>query len=230
MGRRRGFFRRIRKSKWGRRVTLELACFGIQRLGRSLKLTWIDRSHIEHLYETNQPFIFSYWHSDLIMACRIGIEELARRNIVVITSTSRDGQIVGEHLARQGMTVVWGSSRRGGVEAFLNMAKQLRSGMNGSIAVDGPRGPRREVKEGVIRLAQLTGHAIVPCAVGYKRRITFSSWDRLRIPLPFTESVVICGEPMYVDAGIDRRNLSEPIAQLTQALMDLRQRLPYDRD
>ena len=209
---------------------MELACFGIQRLGRSLKLTWIDRSPIEHLYETNQPFIFSYWHSDLIMACRIGIEELARRNLVVITSTSRDGQIVGEHLARQGMTVVWGSSRRGGVEAFLNMAKQLRSGMNGSIAVDGPRGPRREVKEGVIRLAQLTGHAILPCAIGYKRRITFSSWDRLRIPLPFTESVAICGEPMYVDASINRRDLSEPIAKLTQALMDLRQKLPYDKD
>jgi lysophospholipid acyltransferase (LPLAT)-like uncharacterized protein len=227
---RRGLFRRIRKSEWGRRVTVDLACFGIQRLVRSLKMIWIDRNHIEHLYETNQPFIFAYWHSDLILACRIGIEELARRKIVVITSTSRDGQIVGENLARQGMEVVWGSSRRGGVEAFLNMAKQLRSGLNGSIAVDGPRGPRREVKEGVIRLAQITGHAIIPCAIGYKRCVTFSSWDRLRIPFPFTETSVICGEPQFVDAGIDRRNLAEPTSRLAQALVDLRQRLPYDRD
>ncbi len=227
---RRGLFRRIRKSEWGRRVTIELACFGIQRLVRSLKMTWIDRSPMEQLYETGQPFIFAYWHSDLILACRIGIEELARRKIVVITSTSRDGEIVGHNLARQGMSVVWGSSRRGGVEAFLSMAKQLRSGMNGSIAVDGPRGPRREVKEGVVRLAQLTGHAILPCAIGYKHCKTFNSWDRLRIPFPFTESSVICGEPIYIDSNIDRRNLAEPTARLAQALMDLRQKLPYDKD
>ncbi len=227
---RRGLIRRIRKSEWGKRITVELACTGIQRLVRSLKMTWIGRDIIERLYETNQPFIFAYWHSDLVLACRIGIEELARRQIVVITSNSRDGQIVGENLARQGMTVVWGSSKRGGVEAFLAMAKQLRSGLNGSIAVDGPRGPRREAKEGVIRLAQFSGHAILPCAIGYKHCITCKSWDRLRIPLPFTESVVICGEPMFIDPGLDRASLAEPTARLAQTLMDLRQQLPYDRD
>lgn len=227
---RKGIIRRIRRSKWGRRVTVELACIGIQRLVRSLKMIWIDREPMERLYAEGKPFIFAYWHSDLMLASRIGIEELARRDIVVISSSSRDGQIIGENLARQGMLVVWGSSRRGGVEAFLAMAKKLRAGLNGSIAVDGPRGPRREVKEGVIRLAQLTGHAILPCSVGYKHCVTFNSWDKLRIPLPYTESVAICGEPMYVDPGLGHHDLSEPTARLAQALVDLRQRLPYDRD
>jgi hypothetical protein len=193
-------------------------------------MRWIDREPMDQLYATGQPFIFAYWHSDLVLASRVGVEEQKRRPIVLMSSNSRDGRIIGDIMARQGMTIVSGSSRRGGYEAFLGLAKNLRAGMNGSVAVDGPRGPRREVKEGIIRLAQMTGHAILPCAVGYQRCFLMRSWDILRVPYPFTSGAVVCGDPIFIDRGLAKDEIPFAAESLKQVLIDLRQKLPYDRE
>ena len=47
---------------------------------------------------------------------------------------------------------------KGGTNAFLKMVKSIRKGESVSIIFpDGPRGPREKVKEGIIKLAQVTG-------------------------------------------------------------------------
>lgn len=224
------FLRNWLKSDWGSRMTTHAAASAMRALVWSLKMTWVDRTPMDTLYAQNQPFIFAYWHADLVVAARVGVEELARKQIVLMTSNSRDGRIIGDIMARQGMTIVSGSSRRGGMEALMGLAKNLRAGMNGSIAVDGPRGPRREVKEGIIRLAQMTGHPILPSAIGYRRCYTTSSWDRLRIPLPFTSSSVICGDPIFIGKEVSRDMTGQLADSLGETLAQLRQRLPYDRD
>lgn len=226
--RQRSLIRRIGRSEIGRRLKIELAYFSTRLLVKSLRIKWIDHEIIDELYRKRQPFIFAYWHSDLILATQIGGEEQKQHPIAVMSSQSRDGQIIGNILERLGLTVVSGSSRRGGMEAFLTLAKHFRAGLNGSIAVDGPRGPRHIVKPGVIRLAQLTGHAILPCGVGYKRLVHLKTWDRLRLPCPFTEVTATCSEPMFIDSRLGRDELAGPIQALQSRLMDLRKKLPYN--
>jgi lysophospholipid acyltransferase (LPLAT)-like uncharacterized protein len=203
---------------------------GLNGLNRSVRLQWIDRQPMEDFYATDRPFIFANWHSDLIMALRIGLEELQRHPIVVMVSPSRDGLMMADFLGGGGMTVVRASSKRDGMEGFMAFARKLRSGMNGSLAVDGPRGPRRVVKNGVIRLSQMTGVPIIPFAVGYRRKITIASWDRLRIPLPFTAASAVCGTPIHINRRLSIEESDIEAEKLGRILVDLRGRLPYDQE
>jgi lysophospholipid acyltransferase (LPLAT)-like uncharacterized protein len=227
---RNSLFRKFRKTPFGTKLISDVVAAGVNGLNRSLRLHWIDRQSAEDFYAADRPFIFAYWHSDLIVALRIGLEELHRHPIVVMVSPSRDGLMMANLLGGGGMTVVRASSNRGGMEGFMAFARKLRSGMNGSMAVDGPRGPRRIVKNGVIRLSQMTGVPIIPFAVGYERQVTIGSWDRLRIPLPFTTASAVCGTPIHINRKLSLEESDAEAEKLGHILVDLRKRLPYDRE
>ena len=186
------------------------------------------REIMDNLYAQNRNFIFGYWHSDLILATRIGAEEARNRPIVVMASPSRDGAMIAENMASQGLTVVRGSSGRDGASAFRIFAKHLRGGMNGSMAVDGPKGPREVVKVGPIRFAQMTGTPLVPFALGYKKRWVIRSWDHLRIPHPYSQATALCGNPFYFPREMTSEEIDVGTRNFGLALMELRARLPYD--
>jgi hypothetical protein len=227
---RKSLFRKFRRSDFGRHVTTGVSVGFLKSLAASLRYTWIDRSHLERLYAEGKTFIFAYWHSDLVLVLRIGLEELARNPIVVMASRSRDGLLVAELLSRGGLNVVRASSGRGAMQGMRDFAKNLRAGQNGSMAVDGPKGPRREVKHGIIRLAQMEGVPILPCAVGYQRKFVLNTWDRLRMPYPFSKAAAICGEPIYYGKDLSKDRTTEAADELAKVLNDLRHSLPYDCD
>lgn len=221
-------FRRIRRSEIGTRFTSKLMSGGIKWLSGTLRLEWIDRTPMDRLYLENQNFIFGYWHSDLILATRIGAEEQRNHPIVVMASPSRDGAMIAENMSSQGLKVVRGSSGRDGASAFRMFAKELRAGLNGSMAVDGPKGPREEVKVGAIRLSQMTGVPVVPFAIGYRRRFMIGSWDHLRVPIPYTKAYAVCGEPFFVPRSATSEETEEAARKFREVLIELRARLPYD--
>lgn len=227
---RKSLFRKFRRSEFGKRLTTGVSVRFLKGLAASVRYSWIDRSPLDRLYAEGQRFIFAYWHSDLILVLRMGVEEVARNPIVAMASPSRDGQLVAELLSRGGMNIVRASSDRSPMQGMREFARNLRAGQNGSMAVDGPKGPRRVVKNGIIRLAQMEGVPILPCAVGYQRKIVLNSWDRLRIPYPFSKAAGICGEPIYYGKELSKDRISDAAADLAKVLNDLRQSLPYDCD
>lgn len=54
-----------------------------------------------------------------------------------------------------------------------------------TIAPDGPSGPARVLKKGVLQLALKSGTPIVPLTITASRFIAWPSWDSKRFPLPF---------------------------------------------
>ena len=84
-----------------------------------------------------------------------------------------------------------------GISAAIDAVS--KEGYDAAVAVDGPRGPIYEVKSGVLKLAQQTGYPIVLGVASAKRRFIFKkAWNQCYLPLPFTRSVVIYGEPIPV--------------------------------
>ena len=71
------------------------------------------------------------------------------------------------------------------------------------ITPDGPRGPRHEVKDGIVQLARITGRPVVPLAFVCSRGHRFASWDRFLLPYPFSRGVFAFGEPLYFSADED---------------------------
>ncbi len=62
---------------------------------------------------------------------------------------------------------------------------------------DGPRGPAEIVKPGAAQLARLTGNPVIPLAFSCSRGKRFDSWDRFLVPYPFSQGVIVWGEPLY---------------------------------
>ena len=134
-------------------------------------------------------------------------------------SQSRDGEIIARVCKSFHLGAVRGSSSRGGREAFLEMKHLLTIGNRVAFTPDGPRGPLREVQQGVLVLAQMTGRPIVPVAYGARRRWVFrGGWDEYLVPQPLNRIAMVYGEPVRVGPADD---LAVKASELKRALDDV---------
>jgi lysophospholipid acyltransferase (LPLAT)-like uncharacterized protein len=135
-----------------------------------------------------------------------------RRRTVALVSHSRDGSLQASALRCQGLDVVRGSSSNGGARGLAALIRAVRrEGKDAAFAVDGPRGPYGEVKEGAITAARKTGALLVPMGSFAERAWTASrAWDRFVLPFPFSRVTVTLG------AAIDPSDLA--VADVRSAL------------
>lgn len=159
----------------------------------------LDPVTAQLLRERQQPVVFALWHCHVFFMPML--RRLARRPLVVLLSAHRDAQIVGVAARMRGVELVAGSSTRGGVRAYLQLLQLLRRGSSVCITPDGPRGPAREVKTGIVHLAQRSGCLLVPMGLAVSRQRRLRSWDRTLLPLPFGRVVITLGEPIPVEPG-----------------------------
>jgi lysophospholipid acyltransferase (LPLAT)-like uncharacterized protein len=152
------------------------------------------------IHSGGERFIYAFWHQRQVYFTWSHRDAEA----AVLVSKSKDGEMIADTMRLSRIDAVRGSSSRGGAAAAREMVEILRSGRDVGITPDGPRGPARKVKEGAVRVAQLSGAPIVPIANALSNKLEFAkSWDRFQIPLPFGRSFVIYGEPVRVCAGDD---------------------------
>jgi lysophospholipid acyltransferase (LPLAT)-like uncharacterized protein len=187
-------------------------------VGLSLALlrgTWrvdvLHRDFYENLRDRKVPILFTLWHGRMLLP----IQRHRRQGIVTMASRSKDGEIIALWLERNGYVVVRGSTTRGGGEALRQMVRHVRSGRHAALTVDGPQGPPRVVQPGALQLARLTGAWILPVTSSSARPRFLKSWDRYLLPMPFSRSVVVYGEPFPVaDAATDE----DALARIARAL------------
>jgi len=168
-----------------------------------------------------KPLIYAFWHGRLfymIFNCR-------NKDITVMTSTSKDGEIISTVLDHYGFNTVRGSSTKKGNEAALKMFRLLKRNKECAIAVDGPVGPERVLKPGVFHLAKATGAAIVPMAAAFKRFKVIHSWDRFYMPMPFSRGVITFGDPLYVPEDADETQYIKLITEKLNETTELADRL-----
>jgi lysophospholipid acyltransferase (LPLAT)-like uncharacterized protein len=158
-------------------------------------------------------FIYAFWHQ------RQAFFTVSHRGdkMTVLISGSRDGQLISETIRLCcGVRSIRGSSSKGASAAVRSMMAALEAGFDLGITPDGPRGPAREIKAGVMFLAQKLGVPILPITSAQSRRLIFArSWDRFHFPLPFGRAAVVYGDPIRVGPGDD---LPAKTAQLKTAL------------
>lgn len=164
-------------------------------LVRLLNATYrIDHVGSERLASTPQ-YILAFWHAHLLPI--LGRARW-RRPITVMVSRSEDGELIARVLGLFGVASARGSSSRGGGVALREMIRVARQGKNIVFTPDGPRGPARVAKEGVVYAAQATGLPVVPIAYAGRRKKVLRSWDAMVIPAPFAKGTLVYGEPILV--------------------------------
>jgi len=141
------------------------------------------------------------WHEHLPICMRA----FAGRGIHVLISKSRDGEWAARACARMGYQVHRGSSSAGAqAKSFgglRNLARAVEAGHGlVGMALDGPRGPRREPKPGSLWLARRLGVPIVPVAIEAQNAFRLGSWDRALIPFPFSRVEIKLGSPVFPES------------------------------
>lgn len=84
------------------------------------------------------------------------------------------------------------------MRALKEMKRWVDEGSEVAVTPDGPRGPVYEAKPGPVFLARKNAAPILCCQIEPRDYWTLRSWDRLRIPKPFTKVLVKLGEPLWI--------------------------------
>jgi lysophospholipid acyltransferase (LPLAT)-like uncharacterized protein len=192
-----------------------LVFLGVCLYRLTLRIRMVGEENREKAVASGRPFLYALWHQRMVA----GILSQRWRGLVTMASKSRDGQIISTFLGLWGFKVVRGSSSRAGGPASAHFLRLLGSGSGGAaLTPDGPRGPARRSKPGIVFLAERSGAAILPVGSSSTRPWFARSWDRFLVPLPFSRCVVRIGEPVErqpdetdesllrrIDAAIDAR-------------------------
>ena len=185
----------------------------------SLSYTQVNRETCDSLSRQGLPLVFALWHGEVFAFPY----KKGDWNIFTIVSRSSDGEYLARLLQDQNIFPLRGSSSRGGLAALLRGAKIMReNSMHACITVDGPRGPRHEVKDGTLFLAHRAGAHIVPMRAIYESAKTFASWDRFQLPLPFSRVTMFFGEPYTIEAeeltedvlAVERQRLKQKLEEM----------------
>jgi lysophospholipid acyltransferase (LPLAT)-like uncharacterized protein len=171
--------------------------------------------HVENIEKTPQ-YILAFWHSQILPM----LHSRYRTPITVILSRSKDG----EHMARvfdwYGAKSARGSSTRGGSAALRQVIRDARAGNNIAVTPDGPKGPPRVLKDGVVYTAQMTGLPIVLSAFAARKKWLLRSWDRMVVPRPFSRAIYLYSEPIVVPRDGDVEQWRAEIERRMNALAD----------
>jgi lysophospholipid acyltransferase (LPLAT)-like uncharacterized protein len=159
--------------------------------------------HLEHeerwreIHRAGRPHVFLLWHEALLPL----LWQHRKQGIAIVVSEAREGRYLSDFAASLGYRSLYGSSTRGGARALLGAVRELQAGHTVAFTPDGPRGPRRELKPGVIAAAQRGGAVIIPLHAEAERAWRLHSWDRFVIPKPLTRVWIRYGRPFEVEPG-----------------------------
>ena len=164
-----------------------------------LKLFFLTQKHFTRIKKVNYPkgqFILSMWHGQQCVVYSVEDKE----NFYTLISASNDGEIIAKAAECLGIKAVRGSSKRHGTSAALSLIDKLKEGASIGIMVDGPKGPKGKVKDGIINIAKLSGVPIIPVVWGSKDKtfFKFNTWDTFRIPFGFCKTIALYGNPIQI--------------------------------
>ncbi|HEV8052019.1 MAG TPA: DUF374 domain-containing protein [Parachlamydiaceae bacterium] len=158
-----------------------------------------------------QPCILMLWHNKLVLVSEILNSHASQFIYTAFISKSRDGDplaILAESYSIGRVLRVPHNARHLALNQLIDSLKN-----KGEIIVitpDGPRGPPLVVKPGIILAARESEASVIPFSWQAKHFWQLKTWDRMKIPKPFTTIDVVFGKPVNVpkEAGIGYENES----------------------
>jgi len=189
-------------------------------LGLLLKtIRWetIDKGGKNYV-DQGHAVIFINWHCRLLsIPAMLG----GKYPTAYIISPSKDGRMISGTVSSLGIETIWGSRSQKAISGYRDMRRRLQSGLHVGITPDGPRGPARKAAPGAISLSKASGCALVPVSWSTSKIKRFNSWDRLALPMPFSEGVFIFGEPLFISNQSTEHDIEGACLMLEDAVNDV---------
>jgi lysophospholipid acyltransferase (LPLAT)-like uncharacterized protein len=193
----------------------------LETLARSWRIRLDHEERWRDIYRAGRSHVFLLWHEALLPL----LWQHRGQGVAIVVSEAREGQYLSDFAASLGYRSLHGSSTRGGARALLGAVRELQAGHAVAFTPDGPRGPRRELKPGVVAAAQRGGAVVVPIHAEAERAWRLHSWDRLMIPKPLTRVWIRYGRPFEVGPG--ETGFSEGVELATARLGEVSAKGPW---
>jgi hypothetical protein len=144
--------------------------------------------------------ILMLWHNNLLITANI--LSLYTPNFIysAFISNSRDAEplaIIVKSFAVGRVHRVPHNQRHAALHSMISRLREHKQ--VAVITPDGPRGPKYVLKPGVVLAAKATGANIVPFSWKASSFWELGTWDRMKIPKPFSKIVVTFGPVMTLD-------------------------------
>jgi lysophospholipid acyltransferase (LPLAT)-like uncharacterized protein len=163
----------------------------------TLRVTIVGEEHRQAIRAKGKKPLHAIWHQRMVG----GILAHRGEGYVTMASKSEDGEIIATFLKYWGFRAARGSSSRDGDVASSEFLEALKEAPGGALTPDGPRGPARRCKRGILTLAEQGNALVLPSSSSSSRPRFLRSWDRFLLPLPFSRCVVVFGPPLERAAG-----------------------------
>lgn len=181
-------------------VIASLGTWIIRALAATWRVRFLNPEVCRPRRDRDEPVVYVLWHGQILPL----LWTHRKRDISVIISRHRDGEIIARIAKSLGFRLVRGSTSRDAARALLSASREIEAGHDLAVTVDGPRGPAGVVAPGALVIAQRTGVALIPTGASASRAWRLRSWDRFLIPKPFARVTVAYGEPIRVRPGNPR--------------------------
>ena len=157
------------------------------------------------LLKSKEGFIFAFWHGELLFQPLVFSKYSKDKKAFVLISHHFDGEIISRSMSYFGLYSLRGSSSRGGSRALLEIVRKLKDNNIIAITPDGPRGPYHSVANGIVLASQKSNAKILISKVIYSNAWELGSWDRFKIPKPFSKVTFYLKDPILLESlSIDK--------------------------
>ena len=154
-------------------------------------------------WEKKKPFILAFWHSQLMM---ISFSWKNNKKINILASGHSDGRfgaLVGKYFHLNNFQ----TSNKSRSVSLRPIFALLKSNNYIGITPDGPRGPKENVSEGIIKIAKASKIPIIPIGFWSSNNFQLKSWDSFLVTLPFSKCSFVWNEPLLIPQNTKEKNI-----------------------
>jgi lysophospholipid acyltransferase (LPLAT)-like uncharacterized protein len=151
---------------------------------------WTRIGH-EELYAAlaHGPVVLVLWHEFSLMAPVHW--PVSHGQLSSLRDTSPIGMVSGAVQARFGLDPMAMSAKMSNRVASREILRRVSQGKSIGLTGDGPLGPVHVVKDAALDWARATGCPVFVYAYATRRHRRLKTWDRMVLPLPFTQGVSV---------------------------------------
>ncbi|PPC86938.1 MAG: 3-deoxy-D-manno-octulosonic acid transferase, partial [Hyphomicrobium sp.] len=138
------------------------------------------------------PCIIASWHGQFMMLAHLHPGDI---KVAAMVAKHGDAELIGEAMLQLNTGLIRGAGAgdrkrdRGGAQALRAAVQALKDDTSLVMTADIPPGPARIAGVGIIMIARLSGCPIVPVACATKRFLSFDTWSRMTVNLPYSKLV-----------------------------------------
>ena len=200
-------FKKLLRSKLMTNMISSLIYYYALLIGKTTK--WQTKG-IKEFYtdwEKNKSIILIGWHGRAMLYPNFWNK---KRPLNALVSLHQDGRLIAGFLEKCGLGTIGGSSNGNAVGSARDLIESLQKDTAICIIPDGPKGPNMKLSKSPVYFAQKSGKPIYGITCSIKgSKIVHKAWDKMMIPLPFSEGICELIGPYYVPQNASEQEMEE---------------------